>query len=148
MNQKLRLEQLQSTHQLLIARIVDLYRYGYDDQSERISVETETLKNLLKSFESVFDEAAKIKGKLQSVALELKNQSSLAGRDGLESKLINTQHELESCLATVIGNHPAKRTADAKRVVRQIEKKTKELRKYLGIEPRRSWLSFLLGRDK
>ena len=148
MLQKLRLEQLQAEHQLLTARIMELTNCGYEDRIERTTSELAAITEVLQEMESVLAEAQVVKDRLRAVAVELGKQPSLAGGDDVESKLTETQREIDSNVAEVIGTHPAKRRASAKRAVRRIEKKTKELRQQLGIEQRRGWFSFIFGGPK
>ena len=145
---KLRLEQLQAEHQLLTARIIELTNCGYEDRIERTSSEVAAITAVLQEMESVLAVAQVVKDRLRAVAVELGKQPSLAGGDDVESKLTETQREIDSNVAAVIGTHPAKRRANAKRAVRRIEKKTKELRQQLGIEQRRGWFSFFFGGPK
>lgn len=148
MLQKLRLEQLQAEHQLLTSRIIELTNCGYEDRIERTISEVAAITEVLQEMESVLAEAQVVKDRLRAVAVELGKQPSLAGGDDVESKLTETQREIDSNVAAVIGTHPAKRRASAKRAVRRIEKKTKELRQQLGIEQRRGWFSSFFGGPK
>jgi len=145
---KLRLEQLQAEHQLLVSRIIELTDSGYESRIEETKFEIVGVTEVFNMMTSAIAEAHAVKDRLRTVEVELGKRPPLTGSDDVVAKMIQTQREIDSDIAAVIGAHPAKRRANAKRTVRRIEKKTKELRQQLGIEQRRGWLSFFFGGRK